>query len=190
MRANSIINRIAIKGVTAFATSGMLLNLSLGAVSEDRLFQDVREAKPATVYLQPDSIDVSGDIPAEFHATADAASTVDIQHLSKLITDSNVIANNVNKRMFYSLKDRWFNDQFSHFSSSTDDFIKTDSFHELVNLGEQIVPFILEDLNLETAIRWNLVLGRIYQHSIVPQREQGRPGKIVERWSKFLSKLT
>jgi hypothetical protein len=98
------------------------------------------------------------------------------------------VANTSIGHLFHSLKDEWFGDPKLMFSSATEDFINSDSFRNLVNIGTDIYPYILEDLTPDTALRWDLVLTSIHGGSVVPEREWGNADKVVSRWSKFLKR--
>ncbi|MGA2401716.1 MAG: hypothetical protein ABSG91_08410 [Syntrophobacteraceae bacterium] len=83
-------------------------------------------------------------------------------------------------------RDAWFNDPSLLISSFAEDFMESDDFRGLVQLGEGIYPYVLKDLDPETAIRWDLVLTQIHGQTVVPEREWGKPDKIASRWTKFL----
>ena len=169
MRAKPTILQTA----TAVATTGFILTLSSEFAMTGKPYQ---RAEKAATLLATEAVTTLKDLFIKL--PADATASKDISLAS--------IASNRLVSVYESLRDAWFNDPSLIFSSFSEDFTQSDDFRGLVRLGKAIYPFIIEDLDPETAIRWDLVLTQIHGQSVVAEREWGKPDKIASRWIKFL----
>lgn len=114
--------------------------------------------------------------------------TADLNSILVAISSSTISANAVDQTLFNSLKQKWFNDPAVMYSSDAVKFMNSLAFNELVQLGRKVVPFIGADLSPDTIMHWDLALTQIYGTEPVPEKEFGKPDKMVTRWRKFLAK--
>jgi hypothetical protein len=85
-------------------------------------------------------------------------------------------------RRFHTLAERWRED--TQFQSSINAVFMHPAYQEIIGLGPDALPLILEDL-AATRSDWFWALRAISGENPVPAVERGQIGKMTERWLEW-----
>ncbi|MEO8580995.1 MAG: hypothetical protein ABI425_00265 [Patescibacteria group bacterium] len=86
------------------------------------------------------------------------------------------------RERFNELVDEWKVDTL--FESSVDAIINHEAYQEIITLGEQAIPWIIEELEVEID-HWFYALAKITGENPVPEEEWGNMRKNQKTWVEW-----
>ncbi len=86
-----------------------------------------------------------------------------------------------NKEKFYVLRDVWQRE--TQYMSHASQIVEHPSYREIMNMGKQVVPWIIEDIRFNGTMFWWHALRQILGDGpIVPEYGRGKLRLINEMW--------
>lgn len=83
---------------------------------------------------------------------------------------------------FHALKDKWLAD--TRFSSSINSSLSHPLYHEILMLGENIVPLLLKDL-IKNRTHWFFALSQLTGENPIKPAHAGNLDQMIDDWTKW-----